>query len=94
VGFVVDNVTLGKVFSEYFGFPCQISFHRLLYTHHHLSTGAGTIGQLVAVVPSGLSLNPPQATKKKTTAFTKHLPVAAFSNNLLLVLLYFMMCNK
>jgi hypothetical protein len=31
VGFVVDKVALGHVFSEYFGFPCQ-------------SPGAGTIG--------------------------------------------------
>jgi hypothetical protein len=23
VGFVVDKVALGQVFSEYFGFPCQ-----------------------------------------------------------------------
>jgi hypothetical protein len=28
------------------------------------SSGAGTIGQLVADVPSGLSLTPPQETKK------------------------------
>jgi hypothetical protein len=65
VGFVVDKVALGQVFSEYFDFPCQCSFHRLLHTHH-LSSGAGTIGQLVADVPSGLSLTPPQETKKKT----------------------------
>jgi hypothetical protein len=49
-------------FSEYFGFPCQFSFHQLLHTHHTLS-GAGTIGQLVAEVPSGLSLTPPQEEK-------------------------------
>jgi hypothetical protein len=30
VGFVVDKVALGLVFSEYFGFPCQSSFHQLL----------------------------------------------------------------
>jgi hypothetical protein len=42
VGFVVDNAALGQFFSEYFGFPCQ-SFHRLLYTHHHLTSGAGAI---------------------------------------------------
>jgi hypothetical protein len=24
-------VALGQVFSEYFGFPCQSSFHRLLH---------------------------------------------------------------
>jgi hypothetical protein len=34
VGFVVDNVALGLVFSEYFGFPCQ-SFHRFLHYHNH-----------------------------------------------------------
>jgi hypothetical protein len=61
----VDKVALGQVFSEYFGFPCQFSFHRLLHTHHHLSSGAGTIGQQVADVPSGLSLTPRRETKKK-----------------------------
>jgi hypothetical protein len=30
VGFVVDKVVLGQIFSEYFGFPCQSSFPRLL----------------------------------------------------------------
>jgi hypothetical protein len=29
VGFVVDKVALGQVFSEYFGFPCQSSFHQI-----------------------------------------------------------------
>jgi hypothetical protein len=28
--FVVDKVALGQVLSEYFGFPCQSSFHQLL----------------------------------------------------------------
>jgi hypothetical protein len=42
------SVAMGQVFSEYFGFPCQFSFH----THHHLSFGAGTIGLTVADVPS------------------------------------------
>jgi hypothetical protein len=28
--------------------------------HTHLSTGAGTVGKIVADVPSGLSLTPPQ----------------------------------
>jgi hypothetical protein len=32
-------------FSEYFGFPCQSSFHQLLHNHQHRSSGAGTIGQ-------------------------------------------------
>jgi hypothetical protein len=47
--FVLDKVALGQAF----GFPCQLSFHRLIHTH--LSSGAGTIGQLMADVPSGLS---------------------------------------
>jgi hypothetical protein len=59
-----DEVALGQVFSEYFGFPCQFSSHRFLHPHH-LSSGAGTIGQLVADVPSGLNLTPPHETKKK-----------------------------
>jgi hypothetical protein len=63
VVFVVDKV----VFSEYFGFPRHLSFHRLLHTHHHLSSGAGTVGQLVADVPSGRSLTPPSETKHKHT---------------------------
>jgi hypothetical protein len=67
---VVDKVTLGKVFSEYFDFPCQFSFHRLLYTRH-LSSGAGTIGQLVSDVQSGLSLALPHETKKETN-YTKY----------------------
>jgi hypothetical protein len=53
--FVVDKVALGQVFSVYFGFLCQFSFHRLIHTYH-LSSGTGTICQLVADVPSGLSL--------------------------------------
>jgi hypothetical protein len=44
------QVALGQVFSEY------LPFHRLLHTHHHLSSGAGTIGRTVADSPSGLSL--------------------------------------
>jgi hypothetical protein len=64
VEFVVDKVTLEQVSFEYFFFPCQFSFHRLLHTHH-LSSGAGKIGQLVADVPSGLSLTHPKKLKKK-----------------------------
>jgi hypothetical protein len=56
VGFVVDKVALGQVFSEYLGFPCQSSFHQLPHNHPHLSSGACTIGQkwpqyLVDLVP-------------------------------------------
>jgi hypothetical protein len=35
VGFVVDKVALGQVFSEYFGFPCQSSFYQILHPHNH-----------------------------------------------------------
>jgi hypothetical protein len=45
VGYVVDKVALGQVFSEYFGFPCQSSFHQYLHNHCHLSSWVGTIGQ-------------------------------------------------
>jgi hypothetical protein len=61
---VVDKFALGQVFSEYLGFPCQFSFHRLFHIHLHLSSGAGTISQLLADVPSGLNLTLPQETKK------------------------------
>jgi hypothetical protein len=64
VASVVDKVALGQVFSEYFGFLYQSSFHRLLHTYR-LSFGAGTMGQVVADVPSGLSLTPPQGAKEK-----------------------------
>jgi hypothetical protein len=30
--FVADKVALGQVFSEYFGSPCQSSFHRFFST--------------------------------------------------------------
>jgi hypothetical protein len=52
VRFVVDKVELGQSFCEYFGFPCQFLFHRLLHIHHQLSSGAGTRGQIVADVAS------------------------------------------
>jgi hypothetical protein len=61
VGFVLDKVALGEVFSEYFDFPCQ-PFLRLL--HNHRQAGAGTTSQIVADVPNGLSLTPSEETKK------------------------------
>jgi hypothetical protein len=62
VGFVVDKVALGQVFSEYFGFPCQSSFHQLLHSHPHLSSGACTIGQKWPQYP--VDLVPTQEEKK------------------------------
>jgi hypothetical protein len=57
-------VALRQVFFEHFGFPCQFSLNRLLCTHD-LSSGAGTVGQLVIDVPSGLSLTLPQETRER-----------------------------
>jgi hypothetical protein len=34
VGFVVNKVALGQVFSEYFGFLYESSFHQLHHNHH------------------------------------------------------------
>jgi hypothetical protein len=55
----------GQVFSECFRFPCQFSFHRLLHTRHHPSSGAGTVGQIVTDLPIALSLTPPHEIKRK-----------------------------
>jgi hypothetical protein len=60
--FVADKAALGQVFSEYFGFPCQFSFGQMLHTH--LLVVTGTTGQLLADIPSGLSLIPPHEIKK------------------------------
>jgi hypothetical protein len=54
--FVVDKAALGQDFSEYFYFPCQSFRH----THHHPSSGAGTLGKISADVPNGLSFTSPQ----------------------------------
>jgi hypothetical protein len=68
MGFVVDKVEKGQVLAEYFGSPCQ-SFHRLLHTHHHPSSGAGAIGQILADVPSGLFHKTTRNYLKKTPPF-------------------------
>jgi hypothetical protein len=52
VRFVVDEVVLGQVCSEYSCFPCQFSFHQIL--HIYISSEAGEMGTLMAGVPSGL----------------------------------------
>jgi hypothetical protein len=43
MGFVVDKVALGQVFSEYFGFLCQSSFHQILHHHHHHHNHPGQV---------------------------------------------------
>jgi hypothetical protein len=35
----------GRFSPSTFSLPCQSSFHQFLHNHHHLSSGAGTIGQ-------------------------------------------------
>jgi hypothetical protein len=82
---MMDKVALRLLSSECFGFPCQFWFHQLLHTHH-LSSGAATIGQFVANVPSGLSLTPPQETKKKSNAVchgSQHPTIRSTHNSLL-----------
>jgi hypothetical protein len=74
VGFVVNKMALGKIFTQYFLFPNQFLFQRLLHIHH-LSFGAGTIGQLVADVPSGFRVIPLQETKKKKNYIYAILPI-------------------
>jgi hypothetical protein len=56
VGFVVDKVALGQVFSEHFVFPLLI-FIPPNSPSSSQSPGAGTIGHSVADVPSGPSLD-------------------------------------
>jgi hypothetical protein len=70
VGFVMDKVALGHVASSYCGLPCQFSFPQFL--HAHLSSEAGSIGQLVADVPSELSLIPPHEIEKKNVFVLFH----------------------
>jgi hypothetical protein len=37
VGFVVDKMALGRIVSEYFGFPCLLSTHKLLHIHQSIN---------------------------------------------------------
>jgi hypothetical protein len=68
VKFVLDKVALGQVFSEYFGFPCQSSFHWLLHNHHP-SSGAGTIGQQWPTYQvDSVSPHPEKLKKKRNTS--------------------------
>jgi hypothetical protein len=50
----VDKLALGKVFFEYFSSSCQSLFQKML--HAHLSSGAGTIGQLVVKKNNGAAI--------------------------------------
>jgi uncharacterized protein YihD (DUF1040 family) len=68
VGFVVDKMALGQVFSEYFGFPCQSSFHQLLHNPliYHLRLYNRPE---VAAVPGDVKSYP---TKKKKKRYMSH----------------------
>jgi hypothetical protein len=61
MGFVVDKAALGQVSCKHFSYPCH-SLHWLLHNHHQPLSGDGTVGQMAANMPSGLSLTPPQET--------------------------------
>jgi hypothetical protein len=69
VGFVVDKMALGQIFSEYFGFPCQSSFHQLLHNNpHHNPHHLGLYNRPeVAAVPGDVSPTPLKKKKKKLT---------------------------
>jgi hypothetical protein len=64
---MVNRAAMGQVFSDYFGFPYQLAFHRLLHSHHYLSSWAGTVGQTVAGVPTG-SISPNEVEREKVSA--------------------------
>jgi hypothetical protein len=73
VGFVVDKMAPGQVFSEYFGFPCQPHFIPPTSPSSQ-SPGTGTIGQYMAAVPRGYPIWTPPPTignKKKKIIIIK-----------------------
>jgi hypothetical protein len=69
VGFLVENVALGQVFFEYFGFLYQFSLSQMLHLIIIIiiAIRGGTIGQLVANIPSGPSLTRHDPTSPKKT---------------------------
>jgi hypothetical protein len=56
-------MALEQVFFKVPRFPLPVLIPPLL--HAHLSSGAGTVGQLVADAPSGLGPPPPKKSKEK-----------------------------
>jgi hypothetical protein len=85
VGFVVDKVALGQVFSEYFGFPCKSSFHQLLHNHPHLSSGADTIGQKCPQY-KGLSPTPLAIKNSNSAIFAKFSKLNTNDTNTIVVI--------
>jgi hypothetical protein len=74
MGFVVDKVALGHVFSEYFGFSCQSSFRQFI--HHHNHPG---LEQLVYWWPQ-CQLDPPLYQLKKIKTNTINIIGVSSSN--------------
>jgi hypothetical protein len=71
VGFVVDKVALGQVFSEYFGFPCQSLFHQILHPHNHqVQVQKANWWPMCRVDPVGLQ--PPLIELKKNLKWLIH----------------------
>jgi hypothetical protein len=71
-----DKVALRKLFPKYVCFPCHL-FHPLFHTHHYPSSEAGTIGEIVIYVPSGLILTPPHEIEEKVTSVDRQ-TISAF----------------
>jgi hypothetical protein len=64
-----------------FRFRSRFSFHRPLYAHHYLSSGAGTIRQTVADMPSGLCLTPTKDTNWIWTVRWGAFPIVGFNGH-------------
>jgi hypothetical protein len=58
VGFVVDKVALGQIFSEYFSFPLPIFIPPIAPQLPPSIIGGWYNRPVVAAVPTGLSLSP------------------------------------
>jgi hypothetical protein len=72
VGFVVDKVAVGQVFSEYFRFPCQFLFHRLPHIHHHLSSVADNNSSIGGRHTKWTRSHTPHKKKKRKPTFHAH----------------------
>jgi hypothetical protein len=80
VGFVVDKMVPGQVFSEYFGYPCQPHFIPPTSPSSQ-SPGTGTIGQYMAAVPRGPSMDSTShnSNKKKSEIYEVLLRLVLFN---------------
>jgi hypothetical protein len=82
VGLVVEKAALGQVFSEYFGFPCQSSFHpnfsTIIITRgwHNMPTG-GRSAEWTQLD----STPPPNEFKKKSPANSHSTNCSTFINH-------------